>query len=184
MVEATGTTRRGRVRAAARQKRDVKMLPALKRNLPLTEPMNQEQIERMDAASMHILENVGVHFRDPIAIADWKRVGAKVVDETVFLDRHMVRELISTIPSEFTYHARNPEHNLPFGKGHSMFIPMTGAPYLRDWTMCGAIQHWMIWRIFTNCPKCCLRCIHPRTISLNPMITRSSSAICASPIRR
>ena len=129
MVEATGTTRRGRgARAAARQKRDVKMLPALKRNLPLTEPMNQEQIERMDAASMHILENVGVHFRDPIAIADWKRVGAKVVDETVFLDRHMVRELISTIPSEFTYHARNPEHNLPFGKGHSMFIPMTGAP--------------------------------------------------------
>ena len=133
MVEATGTTRRGRgARAAARQKRDVKMLPALKRKLPLTEPMNQEQIERMDAASMHILENVGVHFRDPIAIADWKRVGAKVVDETVFLDRHMVRELISTIPSEFTYHARNPEHNLPFGEGHSMFIPMTGAPYLRD----------------------------------------------------
>jgi trimethylamine--corrinoid protein Co-methyltransferase len=69
MVEATGTTRRGRgARAAARQKRDVKMLPALKRNLPLTEPMNQEQIERMDAASMHILENVGVQFRDPIAL--------------------------------------------------------------------------------------------------------------------
>ena len=66
MVEATGTTRRGRgARAAARQKRDVKMLPALKRNLPLTEPMNQEQIERMDAASMHILENVGVHFVIP-----------------------------------------------------------------------------------------------------------------------
>jgi len=40
MVEATGTTRRGRgARAAARQKRDVKMLPALKRNLPLTEPI-------------------------------------------------------------------------------------------------------------------------------------------------
>src|SRR5210317_212990 len=133
MVEATGTTRRGRsARAAARQKRDVKMLPALKRNLPLTEPMNQEQIERMDAASMHILENVGVHFRDPIAIDDWKRVGAKVVDETVFLDRHMVRELISTIPSSFTYHARNPDKNLPFGNDHAIFVPMTGAPFLRD----------------------------------------------------
>ncbi|WP_147126739.1 trimethylamine methyltransferase family protein [Shimia ponticola] len=132
-VEATGTTRRGRgARKAARQTRDITMLPALKRRLPLTEPMDQEQIERIDAASMHILENVGVQFRDPIALEDWKRAGAKVVDEMVYLDRHLVKELISTIPSSFTYHARNPANNLPFGHDHSIFVPMTGAPYLRD----------------------------------------------------
>ena len=60
------------------------MLPALKRNIPLTEPMDEEQIQRIDQASMHILEDIGVHFRDPIAIADWKATGAKVVNETVF----------------------------------------------------------------------------------------------------
>ena len=72
-------------------------------------------------------------FRDPIAIADWKRAGADVRDDDrVHLDRGLVRDLISTIPETFTYHARNPANNLPFGQDHSIFIPMTGAPFLRD----------------------------------------------------
>ena len=132
-VEAVGTVRRGRgARKATRQARDITMLPALKRKLPLTEPMSPEQVEKIDAASMDILENVGVVFRDPIALQDWTRAGAKVVGETVYLDRAMVRELIATIPETFTYHARNPANNLPFGADHSIFVPMTGAPYLRD----------------------------------------------------
>ena len=132
-VDAVGTARRGRsARRNLRQTRDIKMLPALKRDLPLTEPMDEEQIHRIDKTSMNILENIGVHFRDPIAIAGRKNAGAKVVDETVYLDRHLVKELISTIPSDFTFHARNPANNTPFGQDHSIFIPMTGAPYLRD----------------------------------------------------
>ena len=132
-IDAVGKVRRGRgVRKALREIRDIKMLPALKRKLPLTEPMTSDQITRIDAASMDILENVGVHFRDEIALADWKRAGAKVVDELVYLDRNLVRELITTIPETFTYHARNAANSLPFGKDHGIFIPMTGAPYLRD----------------------------------------------------
>ncbi len=125
--------RRGRgARKAVREARDFTMLPALKRRLPLTEPMDDGQIERIDAASMHILENVGVVFRDPVALADWRRAGAKVEGETVFLDRFLVRELIATIPESFTFHARNPANSLPFGKDHAIFVPMTGAPFLRD----------------------------------------------------
>ena len=132
-IDAVGKVRRGRgVRKALRETRDIKMLPALKRKLPLTEPMTSDQIIKIDAASMDILENVGVHFRDEIALADWKGAGAKVIDEVVYLDRNLVRELITTIPETFTYHARNASNSLPFGKDHGIFIPMTGAPYLRD----------------------------------------------------
>jgi len=130
-----GRTRRGG-RAALRQrrsKRNTRMLPALKRKLPLVEPMNEEQVARIDDASMAILEDVGVVFRDDQAIADWRSVGADIRDgDRVHLDRGLVRELISTIPASFTYHARNPENHLPFGNDHAMFVPMTGAPYLRD----------------------------------------------------
>ncbi len=133
-VAAVGTTRRGRgARKSARQARDFTMLPALRRGIPLTEPMTPEQIGRIDAASMDILENVGVVFRDEIAIADWKGAGADVRDgDRVHLDRGLVRELIASIPETFTYHARNPANNLPFGRDHAIFVPMTGAPYLRD----------------------------------------------------
>jgi trimethylamine--corrinoid protein Co-methyltransferase len=34
--------------------------------------MDGAQIEMIDAASMDILENVGVQFRDPIALEDWR----------------------------------------------------------------------------------------------------------------
>ncbi|MEM7289590.1 MAG: trimethylamine methyltransferase family protein [Pseudomonadota bacterium] len=132
---ATKKARRGGrgARRELRSAHETTMLPALKRRLPLTEPMDEEQIEKIDTASMDILEEVGVVFRDPIAIEDWKRAGADVrEDDRVHFDRDMIRELISTIPESFTYHARNPQNNLPFGKDHSIFIPMTGAPYLRD----------------------------------------------------
>ncbi len=133
-VEAVGKIRLGRgARKAVRQTRDIRMLPALKRSLPLVEPMDQEQIQRIDDASMSILEDVGVVFRDPIAIAQWQTAGADIRDgDRVHLDRSLVRKLIKSIPESFTYHARNTANNLPFGNDHSIFVPMTGAPYLRD----------------------------------------------------
>ncbi|UWR78367.1 trimethylamine methyltransferase family protein (plasmid) [Phaeobacter inhibens] len=135
----TDTQTRPRARSGGRSARrtlrtasDFSMLPGLTRSLPLCEVMDGAQVERIDDASMNILENVGVQFRDDIALADWKRVGAKVVGERVYLDRGLVRELIATIPAEFTYHARNPAKNVRLGGRHSVFVPMTGAPFLRD----------------------------------------------------
>jgi trimethylamine--corrinoid protein Co-methyltransferase len=108
------------------------MLPGLTRRIPVCEVMDGSQVERINNASMHILENVGVHFRDPIALEHWKDAGAKVDGELVYLDRGLVRELIKTIPGEFTYHARNPVNNVKLGGPNSVFVPMTGAPFLRD----------------------------------------------------
>ncbi len=119
-------------RRAMRSRPDHGMLPGLTRNLPLCEPMEPEQVHRIDEASMDILEEIGVVFRDPIALEDWKGAGADVRGERVHLDRGLIRDLIATIPSDFTYHARNPEKNVRLGGRNSIFVPMTGAPYMRD----------------------------------------------------
>ncbi len=118
-------------RRALRGAPDRNMLPSLKRGLPTCEAMTEEQVLRIDHASMSILEDVGIVFRDPIALADWRRVGADVRGERVHLDRGLIRGLISSIPSSWTYLARNPERSLPFGGKHSIFIPMGGAPFIR-----------------------------------------------------
>ena len=65
-------------RRAMRLKPNFDMLPTLKRNFPLCEPMDQAQIEAIDNASMAILEDVGVMFRDPIALQDWKDAGHQI----------------------------------------------------------------------------------------------------------
>ncbi|MEM6463599.1 MAG: trimethylamine methyltransferase family protein [Pseudomonadota bacterium] len=119
-------------RRALRTAPDFAMLPALKRNLPLCEPMDEEQIVTIDDASMAILEEVGVVFRDPIALEDWRGAGAKVDGERVYLDRGLVRDLVATIPSHITYHARDPEKNVGIGGAQSIFVPMTGAPFVSD----------------------------------------------------
>lgn len=108
------------------------MLSSLEGGLPLCEPLDGEQLRRIDDASMGILEDVGVIFRDPVAIRDWKQAGANVKGESVHLDREHVRELIKTIPSTITYHARDPNKNVDIGGRKTIFVPMTGAPYLRD----------------------------------------------------
>ncbi len=133
-VVTSGRSRAGgrAARQTLRATRDFRMLPGLTRNIPVCEVMDGGQVEKIDNASMDILENVGVLFRDPIALADWKKAGAKVVGEMVYLDRGLIRDMISTIPSEFTYHARNPANSVRLGGKHSVFVPMTGAPFLRD----------------------------------------------------
>ena len=83
-------------RRALRTAPNFDMLAGLTNALPLTEVMDGAQVERIDAASMDILENVGVVFRDDIALADWRRAGAKVVGDRVYLDRGLVRDLIAT----------------------------------------------------------------------------------------
>jgi len=119
-------------RRAMRTAPQFDMLPGLENRLPVCEIMDGAAVEAIDSASMDILENVGIQFRDPIALADWKGAGAKVVGELVYLDRFLVRDLIATIPSEFTYLARDPKKSLKLGERHAIFVPMTGAPYLRD----------------------------------------------------
>ena len=125
---AGGRAARRALRAAA----NFEMLPGLHNKIPTCEILTGSQVERIDAASMDILENVGVIFRDDIALADWKRAGAKVIGDRVYLDRGLVRGLIASIPTTFTYHARDPLKNVALGGNKSIFVPMTGAPYLRD----------------------------------------------------
>lgn len=133
MTEALSSSRLGgrAARRTGRSAPDRSMLPALERRLPTCEAMTAEQVERIDAASMSILEEVGIIFRDKVALEDWRAVGADVRGERVHLDRGLVRELMRSLPSRWTYRARNPARSLPFGGNHSIFIPMGGAPFIR-----------------------------------------------------
>ncbi len=128
------TTRRGgrRARKELRTNQKEEMLPSLHRQLPNVEPLSGEQIQRIHNASMDILENVGVDFRDPIALEQLKAAGADVQGERVRFDRNLVMEQIASIPETITLHARDPQKSVQLGEGHSIFVPMTGAPFIRD----------------------------------------------------
>lgn len=133
MTAAAPNRRGGRdARRALRLARDISMLPQLTRGIPYVEPMSEEQVLRIHNASMAILEEVGVDFRDPIALEQWRKAGARVEGERVHIDRNLAMELMSSLPEEITLHARNADKSVSLGKGKSIFVPMTGAPFVRD----------------------------------------------------
>lgn len=107
-------------------------LPPLNRRVGPIDLLGPEGVEKIHNAAMTILETTGIEFRDPVALADWKRAGADVQGERVRIGREMLMELISSVPSEWGYAARNPERSLRVGNRHSVFANAYGAPFVYD----------------------------------------------------
>lgn len=126
--------RRGGGREGRRALRSapVASFPTLVRNIPAYEIVPDEAVELIHQESLAILEEVGCEFRDDEAIAMWKAAGADVTETRVRIDRHLLMELVANIPPEFTLNARNPQRTVRVGGKNSIFIPMYGAPYVRD----------------------------------------------------
>ena len=51
-----------------------------------------KQVRAIDDASLSILEEVGVVFRDDIAIEDWRKAGATIQGDLVKPDRELIRK--------------------------------------------------------------------------------------------
>jgi trimethylamine---corrinoid protein Co-methyltransferase len=100
---------------------------------PLT-PLSADQLNQIHAASMQILEEIGIDFLDAEAMELWASAGARVdrTSQHVWIDRDMLMELIRQAPGEFTWKARNPERSLTIGGNHINFATVGGAPFFSD----------------------------------------------------
>jgi trimethylamine---corrinoid protein Co-methyltransferase len=107
-------------------------LPTLVRNIPAYQIVPDEAIELIHEESLKILEEVGCEFRDAEALEMWKTAGATVKGSRVHIDRGLLMSLIAQVPGEFTLNARNPARTVKVGGKNSIFVPMYGAPYVRD----------------------------------------------------
>ena len=133
MKEMNTTIRRGRkARRTSRLEKTVRTLPAMKRGLPYIDLMTPEQLEKMHDASMRILEQKGIDFRDDESAEMWRAAGAMVKGHRIRIDRELLMSLISTAPSSYTMHARNSTHTIKIGDGHTCFVPAYGAPTVID----------------------------------------------------
>lgn len=119
-------------RVSARTNPPPVYLPYLQCRVGPIDLLGPEGVEKIHNAAMTILETTGIEFRDPVALADWKRYGADVQGERVRIGRDMLMDLIASVPSEWAYAARNPERSLRVGNGNSVFANAYGAPFVYD----------------------------------------------------
>ena len=126
--------RPGRRRATRPSPLADKPFRLLRSPLAPVEVLAEEQIERIHLASMHILEEIGLDFWDDEALGLWEQAGARVdhAERHVWLDRNLVLEAVAQAPSQFTLHARNPDHNLQIGGNYIAFATVASAPFYSD----------------------------------------------------
>lgn len=105
----------------------------IRRRLAWFDPLDEEQLARLDAQVDWIMQDVGIAFRDdPEALATWKAAGAKIDDDIVRAPADWVRAECSKAPRQFTQLARNPEKSVVIGGDAQVFAPIYGAPFVRD----------------------------------------------------
>jgi len=117
-------------RREARTSLEVTALPVLDRTVPAYEVLNADQLERVHRASLRLLQDVGIDFRDDEAIAMWRDAGADVENYRVRLPEKLLMDLIAKAPDRFTVLARNPERNIEIGGDKVAFAPTYGSPFV------------------------------------------------------
>lgn len=132
-MRAEKKLRKGRsARRSARLQKTFDSLPAMKRGLPYLDLMTPPQLEKMHDASMRILEEKGIDFRDDESAELWRAAGAAVNGHHVRIDRELLMSLINAAPGSYTMQARNPARAVKVGDGHTCFVPAYGSPKVID----------------------------------------------------
>ncbi len=93
-----------------------------------TKVLSDDQIESIHQASLRVLSEHGIDFLEPDARALLPKDGVKITDARVRFDPAFVMEAIKTCPSEFTLHARNPEHSIRIGGNWMAFGSVASPP--------------------------------------------------------
>src|SRR4029453_8371143 len=120
-------------RRTARLHATAEKVPFITRTMTPFEVLSAEGLELVEDNADTILEQVGIEFRDPEALATLAAAGAEVAGERVRFPRGMARSLVqATAPSEFVQHARNPANDVRIGGNTTVFAPAYGSPFVRD----------------------------------------------------
>ncbi|HHT63030.1 MAG TPA: trimethylamine methyltransferase family protein [Clostridia bacterium] len=95
--------------------------------------LSQKEVESIHEATLAILEKTGVMVGYAPALEAFKKAGARVEGDRVYLSRQLVEEKLKEAPKEFTLYARNPEKNITIGGDNYITAPGYGAPFVTDW---------------------------------------------------
>jgi trimethylamine---corrinoid protein Co-methyltransferase len=133
----TALTSRGRARSRARDRVKRNAIigpprPTLRRKLADYDAFPAEMVTETHARMLHIVENLGIEFRDEESLALWRQAGATVDGALVKVPGELLMGLLETVPAEFTLAARNPARTVTVGGRNTVLGPGYGAPNVVD----------------------------------------------------
>jgi trimethylamine--corrinoid protein Co-methyltransferase len=127
-----GSAKARAARRAERQAVTAVSKPPLSRRLADLDAFPAETVEATHARVLHIVETLGIEFRDEESLALWREAGARVEGALVRIPGDLLMSLVGKAPAAFTLNARNPERSVVLGGRHTAFGPGYGAPFVLD----------------------------------------------------
>jgi trimethylamine--corrinoid protein Co-methyltransferase len=93
------------------------------------EVLSQEEIQRIHAASMEVLDTVGIKVDYPVARELFRQAGARVDEErqTVFVPENLVRWALDQTPKQFNLYGSDGSLEMPIG-GDAVQFAALGTP--------------------------------------------------------
>lgn len=90
--------------------------------------VSDDELESLHLASLEVLETIGMDVMLPEARDYFADAGASVDGERVRIPAGLIMQALATVPSQFTFHARNPDKTLRIGGGWMAFGTVGSAP--------------------------------------------------------
>ena len=103
--------------------------------LPPLELLDGDALDKIEGVAFRVLEELGLEFMSPEAVAILEKNGAKVVDRStglVRMGRDIVKAFVAKAPSEFTLYSRNGDRSLIVGGNWINVHTVGGAPNITD----------------------------------------------------
>lgn len=94
--------------------------------------LSDDHIEAIHLAALRLLSEQGMRVLNARAIDHFRRAGARVLGDMVYLDPGLVSERLATAPPTFTIAARNRAKDLRFGGTDMVFASVGGPAYVMD----------------------------------------------------
>ena len=98
---------------------------------PYLEPVTPDGLDTLERGWQRLVSELGIRFDHPEALRVLVEHGQRVDGDIAYLDPEWVLEMVGKAPSEFTFHARNPERDIIIGGPHSVFMTAQAAPFAR-----------------------------------------------------
>jgi len=98
------------------------------------EVLDAEQVEKIHACSLRVLEELGIELMNAEARDLFEQAGAEVDHATglVRIESGLLESLLQTAPSSVTLTPRNPGHAITLGGDHLSFTLVAGPPNVHD----------------------------------------------------
>lgn len=105
---------------------------ATRRRIPPMDLVTPDELQRIHDASMDIIEEIGIDFRDETALQHWRAAGASVTGDRVRIDRELLMAMVAKAPAEFPVTGRGADTAFTMGGDWTVFCPIQGAAFVRD----------------------------------------------------